>query len=274
MVLDSMGNILKDTLYSNGYVGGGAIYKDLNGGYVHIGEFDSLYTSNPSDIENFPGYIAHLDSDFRITWITPFSYSYTDGHRDRVILRQLQDSSYIVIGAAFTNYAPNSFGWAAKVDRNGNILWDHYYVSDSTHEAYFRDVVEMPNGNLVFVGATFNDTLPAWHSLQDMWIVGVDSNGCEIPGCTTTRVNNVPTINTFIQIYPNPTYGNFTIKAPQAGELAVYNIQSQQVAVYKVNAGETNLKLPSTINPGVYVCRYVAEQRDSLPVVIRLLYEP
>jgi len=54
----------------------------MTGGYIHIGEFNTLYTSDPSDIENFPGYIAHLDTNFRITWITTFSYNYAYGHRD------------------------------------------------------------------------------------------------------------------------------------------------------------------------------------------------
>ena len=263
LVLDSLGNIIKDTLY-------GTLY---GGGYIHVGEYNTLYTPDPSDIENFPGYIAHLDTNFRITWITTFSFTVSYGHRDIEVVKQLQDSSYIVIGDAQTNYPPYSLGWAAKISRTGGILWNKTYFSDSTHYAYFRDVVEKPDGGFVFVGATYNDTCPSWHDHRDMWLVSVDSNGY-LPPDTSTGVHVLPPLSNGVIIYPNPTNGNFTINCPQEGEVLIYNVQGQCVANYKIKAGATSLQLPAAISPGMYICKFIPAGGGSMPAVVRLVYAP
>jgi len=279
LVLDSSGNILKDTLYGSGYLVGSNVcnnlYKDKSGGYIHIGAFDSLQTQYPSDIENFPTYIAHLDTNFRITWITEFPYSEFYGHQQGVTIRQLQDSSYMVVGETAILQAPYTMGFAAKVSRNGDIIWHRNYYSDTTQWAYFRDVIERPNGSLVFVGSTFNDTLPVWHQGRDVWLLSVDSNGCEIEGCNqNTAVKNIikPTGSLF-SVFPNPTTGEFTLKSPQSGTVIIYNMQGQQVMENKVMAGATNLRLPSGVGAGVYMVKYEGEG-NNVPVVLRLVYEP
>jgi type IX secretion system substrate protein len=278
MVLDSMGNILRDTLYGSQYMMdntlSGELYNDMNGGYIHTGNYNYLYTSDPGDIQNFPSYIAHLDTNFRITWITPFNFTSDFGHRQVIGMRQLQDSSYMIYGDAWTNYNPGNLGWAAKVSRSGNIVWCKEYFSDSAHSAYFRDMVEKPDGSLVFAGATFNDTLPKWRQNLDVWLVGVDSNGCENPFCAPTEVKNVPKVIRNIEVYPNPTSGAFTIIAPENGTLDVYNIQGQLAATFQIITGSTSLQLPTSMSPGVYVCRYIPEGSDAVPVVIRLVYQP
>jgi hypothetical protein len=277
MILDSMGNIIKDTLYGNEYGGGGgAIYKDSLGGYFHTGQLDTLADpGNVNDYANFPDYIAHLDTDFRIQWITRFPYSLDSGHRYTFRSLQLQDGNYLIAGDAGVNNAPVP-AWAAKIDRgNGNILWNHYYMSDTTHDAYFRNVLEKPDGSIVFTGSSFNDTLPAWHMNLDVWLVGVDSNGCEMAGCSgTTQVISPVLPAAAVNIWPNPTTGNIAISCTNAGRLVVYNIQGQQVVMYKVGAGATELQLPDNISAGVYICRYNTDEGNNMPTIVRLVYQP
>ncbi len=262
LVLDSMGNILKDTLYGSDFAGGGAIYKDKNGGYIHIGNFDSLYTSNASDIENFPSYIAHLDTNFRITWITSFSYT-PQGHRDKVIVRQLRDSSYVVVGISLTNYLPNAFGWASKVDRNGNILWDQYYESDTLHENYFRDMVEMPNGDLVFTGASYNDTLPSWHTVLDVWIVGTDSNGCVMEGCLTTKVTSpqLGRISESVTVYPNPasTVLNFQYSQQTSVTIKITDVTGRLMDKQVLQNSSAISFDVSMYAPGIYLYQFITD---------------
>ena len=204
MLLDSLGNIIRDTVYNVGFQGGGFLYPDMNGGYVSMGSFDSLYYSDPNDIRNFPSYIAHMDSNFRITWITSFPFNAIDNHREKWLVYQLRDSSYIILGDQWLNTPPSNLGWAAKVNRSGGIVWNHYYQSDTSNSSIIRDVVELPNGNLVFTGESYNDTLPTWHSGEDIWLLGVDSNGCENEWCVPTRINNMQPTNSSILVYPNP----------------------------------------------------------------------
>ena len=229
LLLDSTGSVLRDTLYSTGYVSGnigvyGDMYADKNGGYIVIGGSDSMYnTSSPGDARNFPGYIAHLDTNFRMTWRTSFPFSDELGHRQGAVVRQLNDGGYIVIGDSWTNSSYDK-GFAAKIDRSGRIVWSHNYYSDATHNAYLRDVVERPDGGFVMTGGTFNDTLPAWHQFQDMWLVAIDSNGCEDGLCAPAAVPAAPqpvVKNNEVLVYPNPTSSTINFEFPASGVVTI-----------------------------------------------------
>jgi len=276
LLIDSHGNIIRDTLYTAGYlVGGncGELYPDMDGGYINIGQYDSLYTSDPSDLQNFPGYIAHLDTNFRITWITSFPYDSLTGHRQPVIVRQLRDSTYIVVGDNYWNYPPGgNLGWAAKISHAGIIEWSRTFINDNMRDSYLRDMAEKPDGNYIFTGSSY--TRPNWRG-QDVWLLGVDSNGCEIEGCNqNTVVKKIIKPNgTSISLFPNPTTGEFTLKCPQSGTVILYNMQGQQVMENKVMAGATILWLPGGVGAGVYMVKYVGEG-GGVPVVLRLVYEP
>ncbi len=58
---------------------------------------------------------------------------------------------------------------------------------------------------------------------------------------------------------PNPTSGNITIQAPEAGSLVVYNMIGQQVAAYKLASGATDVRLPAALAAGVYMGVYKAD---------------
>jgi hypothetical protein len=290
MLLDSKGNIIRDTVYSSGYLVGsnicGELYTDMNGGYINIGQFDSLATEYPDDLANFPGYIAHLDTNFRITWLTEFNYSAHYGHRQPVMAKQLQDSSYIVTGDNQTyHHRPGEMGFAAKISKTGKLEWSHTYYSDTLNEGYLRDVAEKPDGSLVFTGQSATDTAPMWHQRYDMWIVGLDSNGCEMPGGCDPDTSNVVVVDTVtevknvqmggyenVKIYPNPMSGLFTIKAAKDGTLTVYNMLGQQLQQYVVRAGETEVQLPAGIAAGMYMGFFKPEYGGMQ--VLKLVYRP
>ncbi len=246
LVLDSTGSVLRDTLYGSEYSSGasgvcGELYADKNGGYINIGAFDSLYTPDPSDAQNLPGYIAHLDTNFRMTWITSFPYSTETGHRQGVLVRQLRDSSYIIVGDSWGS-GPYDKGFAAKINRTGGIVWSHNYYSDATHNAYLRDVVERPDGGFVMTGGTFNDTLPAWHQHQDMWLVGVDSNGCEDGLCAPAAVPAAPqpvVKGNELLVYPNPTNSILNFEFPVSGNVTIklMDITGRVLDEQEINTG-------------------------------------
>jgi len=278
ILLDNMGNIIRDTLYSSTYLVGencGSLYADINGGYTHIGILNSYNPADINAISNFPAYIAHLDTNFRMTWITNFTYNSTYGHRQGDIVRQLQDSSYVVVGEATGPYAPSTQGFAAKISKTGAIVWSNNYYSDSNQFAYFVDMVEKPDGGLVFVGKTFNDTCAAWKDNGDVWLVSTDSNGY-IPPNTGVTVSPV-VAEGVVKIYPNPTSGNFTISTSASltgGEVLVYNVAGLYVATYKVKPGANNFQLPAGIGAGIYICKYIPGDGNDVPAVVRLVYAP
>jgi hypothetical protein len=276
LVLDSDGNILKDTLYGAKYGLGGFIYKDIAGGYIHFGWIDTVAVpAFPNDLHNFPYYIAHLDTNFRIEWLTRFPHDDCNSRRSPWQIKQLRDSTFLILGDDYCNgclCAPAYSGWVANISRTGAILWNRNYWTDTNEVAYLRDMAERPDGSMVFTGSAFNDTLPSWHGGRDVWIFSTDSNGCVIPGCgDVTNVPDVPqkAAQTFA-LYPNPTTGSITVNAWAAGELVIYNLQGQVVAAYKLQSGEKRLQLPGNAASGVYVCRFVSNVETDAPVVVRL----
>ena len=279
IITDSLGNILKDTLYNNTYGGGGTIYKDKNGGYIHFGEIELFVNPDPTGIENFPSYIAHLDTNFRVEWITTLPYTDYYGRRACWQVKQLRDSAYLMIGDINSYHAPFDAGWAAKVSRTGALLWTHEYYSDTNHYAYLRDAVEQPDGSIVLVGKSYNDTTPSWHvPIGDIWLVGVDSNGCEMPGCGPDTVGNLtvqdiqPPENG-ISIYPNPSNGSITVDAQRAGSLTLFSMEGRQIAVYAAPGGKTLLQLPRALAPGIYMAVFKPDTGGA-EKVIRLVYQP
>jgi len=258
MVLDSAGSIISDTLYG---MGGGNILPDKNGGYITWGDYDSVNASNPDDIHNYPNYIAHIDSNFRITWITSLPYSATDGHRTVWMIRQLRDSSYVVVGDQLVNSSAGSYGWGAKVSRNGEILWNQYYLSDTAKYAALRDVAERPDGSLIFTGTTMNDTLPAWHQTEDVWLVSTDSNGCENVWCAPTRVNNIRPKNSGVIVYPNPatTVLNFQYSLQDNVTIKLIDVAGRVMDEQTLqNSAATSFNV-SRYAPGIYLYQLITD---------------
>jgi len=262
---DSNGNIIRDTMYTNGFlVGGncGELYNDMNGGYINIGQFDSLYTSDPSDLQNFPGYIAHLDTNFRITWITSFPYDTIYQHRQPVVVRQLRDSSYVVFGDDQLTVAPVNQGWAAGISRTGAITWCRA-LNNGMKSSYLRDMAQTASGSLVFTGNGFGDTLPNWRE-GDAILLGVDSNGCEESGgCGNglgTGVATSPVLSKGgVIVYPNPTGGIVTFAynvqdGTKSITIAITNTVGQNVAtIYTANNAGSSTWDPRAMPQGIYL---------------------
>jgi len=282
LILDSMGNIIKDTLYDYPpYGGGGSIYKDKNGGYFHEGQIinSSFNSSEPFIYSEGSTYVAHLDTNFHIQWFTLLPYD-TTTYFERFVeaLFQLEDGNILAFGESLPNYISSgpAMGWAAKFDRTtGAMLWQHLYTSDATHDSYIRGVVEKPDGSLVFTGTSMNDTLPAWHTNEDVWLVGTDSNGCQVIGCspdTPTAVTSIAVPKEELLIYPNPTNNNFIVKTTEQGSFSLYTMQGQLLQQYNITATETNLQLPPNLAPGIYIGIFTGSNGSRN--IIRLVYQP
>jgi hypothetical protein len=272
MLLDSLGNIIRDTLYTTGFQNGGLIFPDMNGGYICFGNMDSLLNPDPTDYSNFPSYIAHLDSNFRMTWLTIFPFSVDSGNRQACLVKQLRDSSYIILGDMWPNETAYE-GWAAKISRTGEMVWSRSYQSDTINDAHLRGVCEKPDGSLVFVGESYNDTLPSWHQGEDVWLLGTDSNGCENGFCAPAAVKPLTLPKQEFSLFPNPTYGTLTTQSSGSGIFYVYTIEGQRVGQYPINTGNTDMVLPVTLAPGLYMGVFKPDAGGT-ETTVRLVYQP
>ena len=187
-----------------------------------------------------------------------FPYDEYDGHRVLWQVRQSHDSSYIIVGNIVSNTAAHIKGWAAKVNKYGSVVWNQFYFSDNYNDAYLRDVVERPDGGFIFTGQSFNDTLPSWHQHFDLWVVGVDSNGCEDGLCAPAAVQRVVKGNELL-VYPNPTNSILNFEFPASGNVTIKLmditgrvLDEQQVA----NSASAAFSVRN-YTPGLYLYQFI-----------------
>jgi hypothetical protein len=257
MKIDLDGNILRDTIYMQGFagrgtMGGGNIFKDRNGGFFHYGQLEQILDSTYIDnVINFPDYVAHLDDDFRITWMKVFNDS--PGHKYIWMVRQLKDNGYLAFSGSKRNNLSNARGWGVRLDNTGNIVWDNSYAYDTAGWQCFTDAYELADKSIVFTGMEINFKQPSWHQ-GDVWLLKVDSNGCEQPGCAPTAIDPAQVIKTnSISIYPNPVYNELYIEGLQERtRMLLYDVYGREV--YNSVVMHTKETIPTaTLPPGNYI---------------------
>lgn len=277
MQIDTLGNLLKDTVYKTRYAGGGNIFRDPKGGYYHWGRLDSFITDNPLDIQNLPDYVAHLDDSFHFEWLHTFDAavnSDTTGRKYIAFVKELSNGDFVVCGSALPPLSQSKgvyVGWVSKIDRQGHVIWDNTYTTDNSGDGYLEDVAERVDGSLLMIGSNRRQDLPGWQQ-SDVWIISTDSNGCIQPGCTPTKIKQVLYAPTIVSIYPNPTNGMFNISSPKSGILTMYNMEGQQTGTYTINSGTTQLQLPSSLSAGIYSGRF--QSKDGIVTIVKIVYQP
>jgi len=261
LIMDTAGNFLRDTLWSSGYNWGGNVFPDKNGGYFTFGEIDTLLASPSFAIENFPDYAAHLDTNFNIQWIHRFpSDQGLDIHRYVQHVKQLNNGNYLVLGSMLYDYPATHTaerGWATVLDVNGNTVWENTYEIDTNKDCSLEDARERSDGSIILAGYGTNTSLPSWH-YEDVWLVSIDSNGCEMPGCSRLAVQTVPQGAKEFSVNPNPVQDVFKVNSPGKGILMLYDINGRVIGRYKISEGANELKFPE-VGSGIYTGRWVSD---------------
>jgi hypothetical protein len=131
-------------------------------------------------------------------------------------IEELPGGDFLVCGNG--NYINPNYnllsGWIMKLHSDGSVAWSRGYTAVDTDEVenYLNDIDVMPDGSYVAVGyanlpSTFTPT-----QRQQAWMLKLDSNGCELENCLV-GVEEKPkaTLNTQLQINPNPFTGNLSL---------------------------------------------------------------
>ena len=159
--------------------------------------------------------------------------------------------------------------WLVKLNRYGKIQWEHTYYKDSSSNGYLADVEERPEGGYVAVGFT----QPCKTCRQDFWLLSVDSNGCEQPGCSITTAVPKESIAETLSIYPNPIIDAFTVDAPKEGNLVIYNLEGKRIAAFSVLSGKQQFHLSNLLPTGVFIGLYTSGD-GRIRRSVRLLFQP
>ncbi|MFN8116064.1 MAG: T9SS type A sorting domain-containing protein [Bacteroidia bacterium] len=194
--LDTAGNIIWNKL--NASIGsvnfyGNTVCQTLDKGYLVGGK------------ANTQGYIWKLDSTGTIQWSNAYGLNTFTIIKE---VMQLPDSNLVYI--TNDNYLHSSSniikaGILAKIDKNGNLLWEKFYKRPSVGQ----QVVGINGFNFtkdngyIITGSVVN-TFGAPYT--NLWLIKTDSLGNDSSNCAIyNSVKEITISNLAFEIYPNPT---------------------------------------------------------------------
>ena len=240
----------------------GDIYDDglWNGITLHDGTylfcgyysyFDPYYSQGVCCNSESKLYLIHLDLNGSILWER--TYDRTRLNNQLYSVKELPDGNLIAAGWFNDTLTSKVQGVLLKLNSNGDTIWSHKY--DYFHGLHsvniFNDVALMHDGGFVatgFINPTYPDSSITG---QDLWVVKVDSNGCEMANCLVNAIGEVVNKENNLSVFPNPVSSavNFQLNdaEDQIEKITLFNSMGQKIKFQ--NQTEINMNEYST---GIY----------------------
>lgn len=204
--VDSIGNFQWDKRISSS--GSVSIYGSLQSGDGNYIVYGNIVLDSVNDRQ---GYISKIDTAGNIIWEK--YYGGTD-FESIYKIRELPDANLISAGAEWIN--PNkSNALLTKFNASGDDLWTKVFATQDSTVNRFNDIQLTQDGGFIITG----------ESNGDMWLVKVDSTGCEIPNCTVGKDDEIRSEQLNFKVHPNPAKNLvfITLKTNREISINVYN---------------------------------------------------
>lgn len=145
-----------------------------DGNFVFVGSTDFDGGDVVCNLGSDNIWLVKIDSTNTILWQTCLGGDQNDGPGS---VLELQDGNLLVYGGidshgGIVTCTNAGTVWLAKLNANGSFLWDRCYPSETG-----ADLVEKPDGRLVFTAQTSTSTIPGYSGTDDFWIYETDSLG-------------------------------------------------------------------------------------------------
>lgn len=190
-----------------------------------------------------------------------------------------QDGTIIAAGTAGTNFTeyPHMAGWIFKLNTNGDSLWFREYnlVSQNMSSNVFYDAIQTSDNGYLgcgYVNPVYPDT-----GTQDVWLVKVDSMGCESPSfCWVNSPEPIIALPAGqLQVWPNPAKEMFTITGFKATSnhciLEIYDLYGRKALEQQIAQGNEIVLIDCAgWPPGLYTARISLNGKIIGPVKIIL----
>ncbi len=156
-------------------------------------------------------YLLKIDSEGNTIWeqiIGPKMY-----HCIIKNLRETIDENLIAMGFYYSDTISEFTlnGWMYKFSKDGDSIWmrDYYYYNNEYDDNLFYDAYPTIDNGHIAIGKA----RPDLGSSSKMWIIKVDSMGCDTPGCATgTQMFELPTSRVSeMRVWPNPVKNVFWV---------------------------------------------------------------
>ena len=228
-------------------------------------------------------FLYSLDTEGNVLWRKGFSGQKFKGIHNFI---ELEDGSVVLVG--FDENVPqtgnnlrNSNGWMARVNVNGDLLWERQYYDKIEYEPVmsFRNISKTLDGGLIAVGEIWatdsiyipeSDTTIMYFN-RDIWVVKTDLDGCLDPDCGDQEIIyvDIPDFSpslTFaevpaFQLFPNPArlfthvyFPNTQILKGKEAILEVFDLQGKMVFEKELlNGNELSILELKDLQVGVYL---------------------
>jgi hypothetical protein len=202
---DSVGNVIWENFYGGtGTQRGYGIMKLSDGNYLLFGS-----SGNPGHIR---GRIYKIDINGTVIWQRTYNSQLVNQNESIWRMIELSSGDIICIGVSTNNPTGYEGGWIMKIGPQGAKKWERYfyYLGGDSDIDNFNTGIPTSDGGILLAGfaspgaGVFN---PPFLSPSDVWLVKLDSLGCDSAGCPTvfTGIEPNPYVSvTNILAYPNP----------------------------------------------------------------------
>ncbi len=209
--------------------------------------------------------LVKIDLEGNIIWNKKFGNSNPKNCVSNIKL--ISTGGFIACGYVKYSDFLNPVGWMFNFDSNGDSLWyrEYYYYPDDPDYGinFLFDVSETTNNDFVSTGQAF--TLSPPHNIQKMWVLKVDSIGCEIPNCWVGVEEDQETwgpgeeeTRGGLKIFPNPASDLITISFPDVThtgqrEIIIFNSLGAEVKRIRLMKGDEETQVDiSELPAGIY----------------------
>ncbi len=181
-------------------------------------------------------------------------------------LRFTFDNNLIASGFFMDDTTSNYIykGFICKFSQEGDSIWmrDYNQYNNQYDMNFFYDVYPTSDNGYIATGQAHPDM-----DNNKLWIVKVDSLGCDTPGCATgVQVFDWPEYrNGFLDIWPNPASGVVTLSLSKCDGvekqgiiIKIYNSQGSKVKEIRVLENVESLQVNvSAYSNGLYYLQYI-----------------
>jgi hypothetical protein len=183
-------------------------------------------------------------------------------------IRKVEDG-FVTSGFSYETDSSTSAlytGWLMKINNNMDSVWYHDYLhfGELYDDNFLYDISGCEDDGYIAIGKARHD-VPGF--ANKMWVIKVDSMGCDTPGCALgTQVFELPSLfSNELIVWPNPMIEEFEVRCPmfevdESKILRVYNSQGIKVDKIEISKNADRITVNSSDwEPGLYFLQYLVD---------------
>ena len=171
----------------------------------------------------------------------------------------LPDQSIVFMGNARVNPGIQYKGFLLKLNPSGDSLWARHYNYGKWEDwSQFYSMVQTDDGGFL-AGGLHIDFNPGTTSNASIWLVKVDSLGCDTPGCHLISIEEKVLSREEPEVFPNPFRDLINIVLPErflGGKLVMYDVQGRRALEAEIPASYAEQRFTvqtGHLKPGMYL---------------------